>query len=91
MLKWFNDSNCEVTFANDYVVHIKYDNIGMTENVPLGSPVIYDMSTNWWGYVGNVVATFATNLTYELIVRYDYSVAGFKNTMDAYDYFNEIL
>ena len=91
MIKTFNDSNCEITYANDYFVYIKYDNVDGIENVNLGSRVLYDMGPNWWGYVGKVIATVAANLTYELIIMYDTSVAGFPNMTDAYDYFDKIL
>ena len=90
MIKLFDDSNSEVTYANDYTVRIKYD-CAPTERVELGSPVLYAMSPDWWGYVGKVVATIAYNFTYELIIGYDTSVAGFANVPDACEYFDKIL
>jgi hypothetical protein len=88
MLKFFNETDSDVTFANDCVVHIKYDG---TDAVALGSRVMYEMDPTWWGYVGKVVATIVYNFTTELIVRYDHSVSGFANTDDAYEYFDEVV
>ena len=87
-IKFFNDTDSVVTFANEYTASIKYDRV---DTVPLGSHVLYEMDSTWWGYVGKVIATIAYNFTTELIIQYDQSISGFTNTADAHEYFNEMV
>jgi hypothetical protein len=87
-LKFFNDSDSIVTFANEYTASIKYDRV---DTVPLGSHVLYEMDSTWWGYVGKVIATIAYNFTTELIIQYDQSVAGFTTTSEAREYFDDVV
>lgn len=88
MLLWLNDTLSNVVFANDNIAVLVREN---ASHIELGTRVMYQMSPEWWGYVGKVIATFAHNFTQELFVQYDTSVAGFSNQTDAYDYFDKIL
>lgn len=88
MLKWFNDSNSAVTFANAQSARIQYVS---DEVVPLGTRVMYSVEPNWWGYVGKVIAVVTQHMNRELIVQYDTSASGFPTQMDAYAYFDKIL
>ncbi len=88
MLLWMNMTHGDVLFANDHTAVLMYKG---AEAVHLGARVMYQVSPEWWGYVGKVIATFAHNFTQELFVQYDTSIAGFSNMSDAYDYFDKVL
>jgi hypothetical protein len=81
---WLNNTPNDVIFSNEYTAVFRYDGV---HNIGLGTHVMYSMTSDWWGYVGKVIATVIHNFTTEFIVQYDNSIAGFANTTDAYKYF----
>jgi len=85
---WLNNTPNDVVFSNEYTAVFLYQG---THDIELGTHVMYNMSPDWWGYVGKVIATVLYNFTTEFIVQYDTSIAGFQNHQDAYLYFDKIL
>jgi hypothetical protein len=78
----------DVSFSNDHTAVIVYS---ARKKIPLGTHVMYQMSPEWWGYVGKVIATCTWNAKQELFIQYDKSVAGFPTQKDAHDYFDKIV